>query len=173
MFGIFLCPDSATCATVVPQLLYSLQPLKPWSLSVPIAWDTSFSFLQPSGLSTRWSAVGVSDATHLISFAIYNQSTTSTTYTVRVYDSNGSLAGQATIPFIPASNGVDVAGGTRGFLLTDLVGTTLPAGVLKVTIDGAGLFSTLFLQFNGDSATSLQAAYDAVPGASGRAARTR
>lgn len=167
VFGLFFCPDPATCATVLPQLLYSSLPLKPWSLSVPIAWDSSFSFLQPSGLSTRWSAVGINDATHTISFAIYNQSAASTTYTVRVYDSNGSLAAQATTPPVPG------AGGTRGFLLTDVITTALPAGILKVTIDGARSSSALFLQFNGDSATSLQMAYDSVPGAHNSLASTR
>ena len=153
VFGLFFCADPATCATVLPQLLYSFQPLKPWSISVPIAWDSSFSFLQPSGLSSRWSAVGINDATHIISFVVYNRSAASTTYTVRVYDSNGSLAGQGATPLIPAG------AGTRGFLLTDVIGTALPAGILKVTVEGAGTSSALFLQFNGDSATSLQSGF--------------
>ena len=173
VFGLFLCPDPATCATVLPQVLYSSLPLKPWSLSVPISWDSSFSFLQPSGLSTRWSAVGINDSTHNISFAIYNQSAMSTTYTVRVYDSNGSLAGQAMTPLVPGSAGVDGVPGTRGFLLTDVIRTALPAGILKVTVEGVSLSSALFLQFNGDSATSLQVASDVVPDASSRVAKTR
>ena len=158
VFGIFLCPDSATCATLLPQLLFSFLPVEPWLVSVPIAWDSSFSFLQPSGLSTRWTAVGIQDPTHIVSFAIYNQSTAAAIYTVRVYDNVGSLAGQAATPSIPSA-------GTRGFLLTDVIQTALPAGILKVTIEGAGSSSALFLQFNGDSATSLQAAPDLVPGA--------
>ena len=51
VFALFFCPDAGTCATVFPQLVYSSAPFKPWLLSVPIAWDTSFSFLQPSGLA--------------------------------------------------------------------------------------------------------------------------
>jgi hypothetical protein len=173
VFGIFLCPDPATCATVLPQLLYSSLPLKPWSLSVPIAWDSSFSFLQPSGLSTRWSAVGINDATHVISFAIYNQSAMPASYTVRVYDSNGSLAGQATTPLVPGINGVGGVTGTRGFLLTDVIRTALPAGILKVTVEASTLSSALFLQFNGDSATSLQVTSDVAPGTSTGVAAAR
>jgi hypothetical protein len=166
VFGIFLCPDSATCATLLPQLLYSFLPVEPWLLSVPIAWDSSFSFLQPSGLSTRWSAVGLQDSTHILSFAIFNQSTATTIYTVRVYDSTGLLAGQAVTPAIPVA-------GTHGFLLTDVIQNALPAGILKVTIEGAGSSSALFLQFNGDAATSLQSTSDLVPGSPGGFATTR
>jgi hypothetical protein len=126
-----------------------------WSLSVPIAWDSTFSQLQPVGLSIRWSATGINDATHLISFAIYNQSAAPTTYSVRVYGADGSLAAESRTPLIPASGGADGAGATRGFLLTDIIGTTLPQGLLKVTIEGDGLSSALFLQFSGSSVTSL------------------
>jgi hypothetical protein len=166
VFGIFLCADPGTCATLLPQLLYSFLPVEPWLISVPIAWDSSFSFLQPAGLSTRWSAVGIQDPAHLMSFAIYNQSTAASTYTVRVYDHAGSLAGQAVTPLIPVA-------GTRGLLLTDVIKSALPAGILKVTIEGAGPSSALFLQFNGDSATSLQAASDLVPGSSRGSAAVR
>jgi hypothetical protein len=153
VFGIFLCPDPTTCATVGPQLLYSFLPIKPWLLSVPLAWDTSFSPLQPAGRSTRWSAVGMNDSAETISFAIYNQSTAAAAYTVRVYDSNGSFAGEATTPTIPPA-------GTQGFLLADVVRTAIPTGILKVTIEAPSSFSALFLQFNGDAATSLQPAPD-------------
>jgi hypothetical protein len=164
VFALFLCPDAATCAGVVPQLLFSFLPIKPWSLSAPIAWEASFSLLQPRGVGTRWSAAGIQDATHLLSFVIYNQSAKATTYTARVYDSNGSLAGQATIPAIPGFNAVDGVFGTRGFLLTDVIKTPLPPGILKVTVEaGSAAFSALFLQFSGDSAASLQASYDLSP----------
>jgi len=156
VFGIFLCADPNVCATVVPQLLYSFVPAEPWSISVPIAWDTTFSFLQPSGISTKWSAAGIQDATHLISFAIRNQATRATFYTVRIYDRNGSPIAVATTPVIQPA-------GTRGFLLTDVISTALPAGILKVTIEAETRFSALFLQFSGNAATSLQMVSDAVP----------
>ena len=157
VYAVFHCPDAVTCATVLPQLLYSFAPIKPWSLSVPLSWDTSYSPFQSTGIGPRWSATGINDTTHLISFAICNQSRVETTFTVRVFDSNGSLVGQATTPSIPVV-------GTRGFLLTDVIRTPLPAGILKVTVDGgSSLSSVTFLQFDGDSATSLQVAYDSPP----------
>ena len=159
VYALFFCADAATCATVQPQLLYSYAPVKPWSLSVPIAWDSFYSLFQPKGLWPRWSAAGIQDATHLISFAICNQSTLMTAFTVRVFDANGSLVGQSTTPPI-------VPAGTRGFLLTDLIKTPLPAGLLKVTVDGGSNPSSVtFLQFEGDAATSLQVAYDSPPSA--------
>lgn len=163
VFSLFLCPDAATCATVLPQLLYSAAPLEPWLLSIPIAWDSSFSALQPPGLSTRWWATGIHDGTHLISFATYNQSSAPAAYTVRVYDSDGTLVGQAVTPLVPGSNGADGVGGTRGFLLTDVVKTALPMGILKVTIEGTSPMTACFLQFSGESATSLQTAHDVGP----------
>jgi hypothetical protein len=43
--------------------------------------------------------------------------------------------------------------------LTDVIRTPLPPGILKITVDGgSNLSSVTFLQFNGDSATSLQIA---------------
>ena len=154
VYAVFYCPDAVTCATVFPQLLYSYAPVKPWSLSVPIAWDSTFSLFQPKGVGPSWSAVRINDAKHLMSFAICNQSRIETVFTVRVFDGNGSLVGQATTPSIPAV-------GARGFLLTDVIRTPLPAGILKVTVDGGShLSSVTFLQFDGDAATSLQTAYD-------------
>ena len=158
VYALFFCPDAATCATVVPQLLYSFAPIKPWSLSVPISWDYSFSSYQPEGILPGWSASGISDATHLISFAICNQSTVAATFAVRVFDANGTLIGQSTTPSISVA-------GTQGFLLTDVIQTPLPAGILKVTVDGgSSLSSVTFLQFDGDSATSLQVAPEFAPG---------
>ena len=161
VFAIFLCPDSATCATVIPQLTY-FSATNPWLLSVPIAWDNSYSFLQPAGLATRWSAAGSYNNTDFISFAVYNGSPTPSTYTVRVYDRTGALVGQGTTPVITGGNGVDATGGARGFLLTDVIGGTLPDGVVKVTIEGPGASSAIFLQFSGASAVSLPATHDGV-----------
>jgi hypothetical protein len=150
VYAVFFCPDAATCAALVPQLLYSLTPIKPWSFSVPMSWDSSFSSFQPNGILTGWSATGIQDATHTISFAICNQSRAAATFTIRVFDTNGALVGQSTTPTIPVL-------GTIGFLLTDLIHTPLPAGILKVTIDGGSSVSSVsFFQFNGEAATSLQ-----------------
>jgi hypothetical protein len=163
LFGIFLCSSSAACSTVNPQLQYSSASVPGWSFSAPVSWDSTFSPLQPVGLSTRWSAVGINDATHLLSFAIYNQSAASTTYTVRVYAADGSIAAESVTPLIPNSGGADGAGATRGFLLTDIIGTALPQGILKVTVEGSGLSSALFLQFSGSSGTSLPASPEFIP----------
>ena len=84
VYALFFCPDAATCAAVVPQLLYSFVPIKPWSLSVPIAWDSTFSSFQPPGILPRWAATGIDDATHQISFAICNQSRVDAAFIVRV-----------------------------------------------------------------------------------------
>ena len=150
VYSLFFCPDAPTCATLVPQLLFSFEPIKPWSFSVPISWDSAFSSFQPKGILTGWSASGVNDATHKISFAICNQSRAATTFNVRVFDANGALIGQATTPSIPVLS-------TVGFLLTDLIRTPLPAGILKVAIDGgADLSSVAVFQFDGNSATNLQ-----------------
>ena len=150
VYALFFCPDSASCATLVPQLLFSFEPVKPWSFSVPISWDSAFSSFQPKGILPGWSASGVNDATHKISFAICNQSRAATTFTVRVFDGNGALVGQSTTPSIPIL-------GTVGYLLTDLIRTPLPAGILKVAIDGgSNVSSVAFFQFDGDSATNLQ-----------------
>ena len=53
VYASIYCPDANTCANVLPQLLYSALPTKPWSLSVPISWDTE--------LWTQWSAEGIDD----------------------------------------------------------------------------------------------------------------
>jgi hypothetical protein len=152
VYAVFYCADAATCASLVPQLLFSFAPSKPWSFSVPISWDNVFSSFQPRGIGSGWSASGINDSTHVISFAICNQSRDPATFNVRVFDANGSLVGQGTTPLI-------VPAGALGFLLTDLVGTPLPGGILKVTIEGgSNVSSVAFFQFDGDSATSLQVA---------------
>jgi hypothetical protein len=168
VYAVFYCPDAITCGNVVPQLLYSALPATPWALSVPIAWDT--------GLWTQWSAEGIDDGgSHRVSLVIYNEDTTATSYTVRVYDSTGALAGTGTTPPIPPlqllTNGSLGEGGTYGALLSDVIATRLPAGVFKVLVDGGSKYSAVeVLQFNGQSATALQVAYDSAPGSSSSAA---
>jgi hypothetical protein len=168
VYAVFYCPDAATCGNVVPQLLYSALPATPWSMSVPISWDTE--------LWTQWSAEGIDDGTtHRVSLVIYNEDITATSYTVRVYDSTGSLAGTGTTPLIPPlqplPNGSFGEGGTYGALLSDVISTRLPTGVFKVLVDGGSKYSAVeVLQFNGLSATALQVAYDSAPGLSSRAA---
>jgi hypothetical protein len=168
VYGVFYCPDAATCANVVPQLLYSALPGTPWSMSVPISWDTE--------LWTQWSAEGIDDGgAHRVSLVIYNEDITATSYSVRVYDSTGSLAATGTTPPIPAlqplANGALGEGGTYGALLSDVIATRLPAGVFKVLVDGGSKYSAVeVLQFNGLSATALQVAYDSAPGSISRAA---
>ena len=168
VYAVFYCPDATTCANVVPQLLYSALPGTPWALSVPISWDTE--------LWTQWSAEGIDDGgTHRVSLVIYNEDTTATSYTVRVYDSTGSLAGTGTTPPIPPlqplSTGSFGEGGTYGALLSDVIATRLPPGVFKILVDGGSKYSAVeVLQFNGQSATALQVAYDSAPGSSSRAA---
>jgi hypothetical protein len=164
VYAEFFCPDALTCELVLPQLLYSFLPIKPWSLSVPIAWDSFFSELQTQGITNQWSAVGVNDATHFVTLVILNQSSVASIYTVSVYDSNGALAGQGTTPSIAGFNATTLEGGTLGVALSSLITTPLPSGVLKITVNGgANSSSVSVLQFNGDSATSLQVSYDAPP----------
>jgi hypothetical protein len=161
VYGVFYCPDAAACANVVPQLLYSALPGTPWALSVPISWDTE--------LWTQWSAEGIDDGgARRVSLVIYNEDITATSYTVRVYDSTGALAGTGTTPSIaplqPLSIGSVGEGGTYGALLSDVIATRLPAGVFKVLVDGGSKYSAVaVLQFNGQSATALQVAYDSAP----------
>jgi len=161
----FYCPSAFSCATVLPQLLYSFSPAKPWSLSVPIAWDDVFSVIQPGVRWSQWSAVGINDPAHFIGFVIYNQSSLASIYTVRVYDSNGTQVGIGTTPQIAGISNVTRQGGTLGVVLTDVIKTSLPVGALKVTIDGGSSDSSVVMvQFNPDSATSLQVAFDTTSG---------
>jgi hypothetical protein len=161
VYAVFYCPDATTCGNVAPQLLYS------GAIGVPISWDTE--------LWTQWSAEGIDDGgAHRVSLAIYNEDTAATSYTVRVYDSTGSLAGTGTTPSIPPlqalGNGSLGEGGTYGALLSDVIATRLPAGVFKILVDGGSKYSAVeALQFNGLSATALQVGYDSAPGSSSRA----
>jgi len=160
-YAVFYCPDAATCIAVLPQLIYSALPAIPWSLSVPIAWDTQ--------VWTQWAASGIDDGSqNLVSLAIYNEGTTATAYTVRVYDSTGALAGKGTTPLIAPmqsfGNGTYGQGGTYGDLLKNIITTPLPVGIFKVLIDGGSEYSAVVvLQFNAGSGTALQVAYDYAP----------
>ncbi len=160
-YAVFYCPDANTCSAVRPQLIYSALPAIPWSLTVPITWDTN--------VWTQWSAAGIDDGgDNMVALAIYNEDTTATAYTVRVYDSNGTLAGTGTTPSIPPmqslGNGYYGQGGTYGELLKNIIPTALPSGIFKVLVDGGTKYSAVvILQFSGGSGTSLQTAYDYAP----------
>jgi hypothetical protein len=160
VLGFFFCPSPAVCTSFLPQLLYSFLPSKPWLLSVPIAWENSFGKGQTTGFSTRWSASGFADPTHTLAFAIYNQSSAAASYTVRVFNGSGALAAEVLTPLVPGFNPGDGEGGTRGFSLSDLLPSAPPRGPLKVIIDGANTSSVVFLQFDGDGATSLETAHE-------------
>jgi hypothetical protein len=161
VYASFYCPDAATCQDVLPQLIYSALPTYPWSLSVPIVWD--------SATWTQWSAQGIDDGgVHRVSLVIYNADRTAASYTVRVYNSAGTLVGSGKTPSIPPlqdlGNGTFGQGGTYGVLLSHVISTPLPSGVFKVLVDGGSLYSAVeMLQVNGSSATTLQVAYDTAP----------
>jgi len=171
VYAVFYCPDAQTCANVLPQLFYVALVPMPWVLSAPIAWDTA--------LWTQWSAQGIDDGgANRVSLVIYNEDETATSYTVRVYDSTGSLAGTGTTPSIPPlqsrGDGSFGEGGTYAALLSDLISTPLPPGIFKVLIDGGSKYSAVeVLQFSRPSATALQVAYDSAPGSSSSAAPDR
>jgi hypothetical protein len=171
VYAVFYCPDATTCGNVLPQLLYSALPTVAWSLSVPISWDTE--------LWTQWSAEGIDDGgTHKVSLVVYNEDITATSYTVRVYDNTGSLAGTGTTPSIPPLQSLPSGslgqGGTYGALLSDVISTPLPSGIFKVLVDGGSQYCAVeVLQFTGPSATALQVAYDTEPGSRSSAASLR
>ena len=158
VYAVFYCPNASTCNDVLPQLLYSALPGTPWSLSVPITWDTN--------VWTQWSGVGIDDhAARRVSLVVSNQDTVAKSYAVRVYDSNGTLAGTGTTPLIAAlkthTDGSLGQGGTYGALLSQVISTPLPSGVFKILVDGGSNFSAVeMLQVNGQSATTLQVAFD-------------
>jgi hypothetical protein len=170
VYATFYCPDARTCSDVLPQLIYSALPSYPWSLSVPIAWDHA--------VWTQWSAQGIDDGVggpHRVSLVIYNEDTTATSYTVRVYDSTGTLVGTGTTPSIPPlenlGNGSYGEAGTYGALLSEVIKTPLPAGIFKILVDGGSLYCAVeVLQVKGSSATALQVAYDSAPASTASAA---
>jgi len=161
VYAVFYCPDATTCGNVLPQLLYSALPSSPWSLSVPIAWDTA--------LDTGWSAVGIDDGgAQRVSLVIYNEDIAATSYTIQVFDSTGKLAASGTTPSIPPlqslAGGAYGEGGTYGAMLSDVVEGPLPSGPFKILIDGGSMYSAAeVLQFNGASATTLQVGHDSQP----------
>jgi len=168
VYATFYCPDAATCSNVNPQLIYSALPSIPWSLSVPIAWD--------SQTWTTWYAEGIDDGgAHRVSFVIYNQGSTATAFKVYVYDSTGKLAGTGATPTIAGFSSTTGEAGTYGALLSQVV-SPLPSGMFKVVFDGgtAGEDSSVeVLQFTGTSATALNVWTDAAPGSSAATDATR
>jgi hypothetical protein len=159
VYAIFYCPNAFACETVLPQLLYSSFPST--SLSVPISWDYFYSPVQPQGAWPKWSAAGIDDGgSRRISLVIYNQDTVTSIYTVRVYDSSGNLVGSGTTPPVnPITKTTN--GGAFADVLSNIVKTALPSGVIKVTVDGGSNYSAVsMIQTNVLAATSLQVAYD-------------
>ncbi len=155
VFAQFFCPEPITCQSVLPQLIYSAPPTI--SLSVPLAFDGS--------QWTQWSGEGVDDGgAHRISLVIYNQGSVATIYTVRVFNSAGAEVGIGTTPAIPGYSSVTGEAGTYGSLLSGIVTTKLPSGVLKVMVDGgSNNSSVLMLQVNGRAIATLQVGYDSAP----------
>jgi hypothetical protein len=168
VFVQLYCPDSITCYSVLPQLIYSAPPTI--SLSVPLAFDGS--------QWTQWSAQGIDNGgSQRLSLVIYNQGTVATIYTVRVYDSNGNLVGTGTTPAINGYSSSTGEAGTYGALLfasgttPGIITAAPPSGILKVFVDGgSNNSSVLMLQTNGRAIASLQSSYDtgagvtAIPG---------
>lgn len=176
VYAVFYCPDANTCASVIPQLFYVALSPTPSVMSAPIAWDTA--------LWTQWAGQGIDDGkSNRISLAIYNEDTTATSYTVRVYDQSGALAGTGTTPPVPPlqSLGVDKSGnqllgegGTYAALLSDLISTPLPEGMFKISVDGGSKYSAVeLLQISGNSITALQVGYDSLPGSNPSASSVR
>jgi hypothetical protein len=163
-YAVFYCPNATTCSDVLPQLIYLQQPTHPWLATVPIAWD--------SAVWTQWSAEGIDDGvTNVVSFVVYNEGTTATSFTVNIYDSTGTLVGRGTTPSIPPlpllSNGYYGEAGTYGATLRTVINGGLPSGVFKILIDGGTEDSAVqMFQFTGPSLASMQVAYDSAPSSS-------
>jgi hypothetical protein len=166
-YAFFFCPDAITCSNVLPQLIYLAVPSEPWALSVPIAWDVTLNYFY--GAWTQFAAEGVDDGgAHRVSLVIYNEDVTATSFTVDVFNSAGALVGSGQTPLIPPlQNDGNGEGGTYGILLSSIITTPLPSGVFKVLVDGGSIYSAVeVLQFNGQTATTLQTAFDSEPGVS-------
>ena len=166
VYAVFYCPDATTCSNVLPQLVYLQQPTHPWLATVPIAWDNA--------TWPTWSAVGVDDGvTNVVSFVVYNQGKTATSFKVNIYNSTGALVATGTTPSVPPfallSDGSYGEAGTYGATLRTLIPSGLPAGIFKVLIDGGTEdCSVLMLQFSGlqfaaPSMSSMQVAFDSAP----------
>ena len=168
-YAVFYCPDAVTCTNVLPQLIYLQQPTHPWLATVPIAWDDA--------TWTQWSAEGVDDGTsnNVVSFVVYNQGTTATSFNVDVFDGTGTLVASGTTPLIPPlpllSGGFYGEGGTYGADLRTpglITSGTVPTGVIKILIDGGTVDSSVqMFQITGPSLASMQVANDAAPGSTG------
>ena len=157
------CPNTNTCQAILPQLFFSALPTYSWTESVPILWDGSEW--------PQWSFVGIDNgSTQRVSFVIYNETANAATYSVRVYDSAGNLAGSGSTPSIPGFQTTASKfneAGTYGALLSSVISSPLPQGAFKVLIDGGTVNAAVqAFQFTGPSATSLQVSYDYPPTAS-------
>jgi len=158
VFATFYCPDAATCANVLPQLIYSALPTYPWSLSVPISWDDN--------LSKQWSAVVNYDPStnNVIGLVVYNADTVASKFRVDAYDANGNFVASGFTPTLQPVAG-SLNGGTYAVLLGDLIPGLAP-GFYKILFDGGSVFSAVeVLQINDTSGTTLQVAFDTAPGA--------
>jgi hypothetical protein len=169
VYAEFFCPDATTCLNVQPQLLYS-STSQPWIITVPISWDLY-------SISTQWSFVGEDNGgSQQISLVIYNEgsstdftNSSSTTFTVYVYNNAGALVGTGTTPAIPptyqARDGSVYEGGSYSVILDQIPGMpTLPSGPLKVLIDGGDQDSAVqAVQIANGSATALQIGFDNSP----------
>ena len=143
------CPDQATCAQIMPQLIYTYLPKNPWYLSGFLSSNVS---LPTATTSPAWSAVGMnnlSDSSNLqfMTLAVFNDSGADQTYTVTAYDTAGKNVGQATTPTV-------TAGQSKGYVLHQFL-TGLPNGLLKIKVTGTGTCLFTPLQFNGPAASAL------------------
>jgi hypothetical protein len=168
-YAVFYCPDATTCSDILPQLIYQ-QPAthpQPGLATVPIAWDGT--------AWTQWSAEGVDDGTpnNVVSFVVYNQGTTATSFNVDVFDSAGALVATGTTPLIQPlpllSGGYYGEGGTYGADLRGVITSgAVPTGVIKILIDGGTTDSSVqMFQIAGPSLASMQVTTDAAPGSTG------
>ena len=83
VYATFFCPDAATCANVLPQLLYSALTSMAWSLSAPISWDTE--------LWTQWSAEGMDNgSSKRVSVVVFNEGKNAAGY-ISSYGTYGAL----------------------------------------------------------------------------------
>jgi hypothetical protein len=164
--AVYYCPDATTCQNVLPQLVYLQQPTHPWLATVPLSSDTA--------VWPTWSAEGVDDGvTNVVSFAVYNEGTTATSFNIYIYDSAGELVATGTTPSIPPSlllnGGTYGEAGTYGATLRTVIGSPLPSGIFMILIDGGNEdCEVLMLQFGGlqypaPSMSSMQVAYDSSP----------
>ncbi len=144
------CPDAGTCSQMQAQLIYSALPSQPWSLSAPVVWDAQ--------TWTAWSSIGVDNgSTDQISFVIYNLANDQLahTYTLKVFDSNGTLHASATTQTVAYQ-------GSYADLVRNVI-PNLPSGVLKVQVVASDYTAFEALQFHGASATTLVSAWENIP----------